>query len=86
MHRKTSKAEKRQRVEDLLLAVGLRNIAHTRIQQMSGGERKRLSLAEEVSKGVEPFFSNDGEIRLLLKSLFRHEMIFRREGSMKNAF
>ncbi|XP_005179101.1 protein brown isoform X1 [Musca domestica] len=48
MHRKTSKAEKRQRVEDLLLAVGLRNIAHTRIQQMSGGERKRLSLAEEL--------------------------------------
>lgn len=48
MHRKTTKAEKRQRVEDLLLAVGLRNVAHTRIQQMSGGERKRLSLAEEV--------------------------------------
>uniref|UniRef100_A0A1I8QE22 ABC transporter domain-containing protein n=1 Tax=Stomoxys calcitrans TaxID=35570 RepID=A0A1I8QE22_STOCA len=48
MHRKTSRSEKRQRVDDLLLAVGLRNVAHTRIQQMSGGERKRLSLAEEL--------------------------------------
>ncbi|XP_075168391.1 brown [Haematobia irritans] len=48
MHRKTSRAEKRLRVDDLLLAVGLRNVAHTRIQQLSGGERKRLSLAEEL--------------------------------------
>lgn len=48
MHRKTTRLEKHQRVTDLLFAVGLRNVAHTRIQQLSGGERKRLSLAEEV--------------------------------------
>ncbi|XP_037818280.1 protein brown [Lucilia sericata] len=48
MHRKTTKSQKHQRVNDLLLAVGLRNVAHTRIQQLSGGERKRLSLAEEL--------------------------------------
>uniref|UniRef100_A0A0A1WSU4 Protein brown n=1 Tax=Zeugodacus cucurbitae TaxID=28588 RepID=A0A0A1WSU4_ZEUCU len=48
MHRKTTKAQKRQRVNDLLLACGLRDAAHTRIQSLSGGERKRLSLAEEL--------------------------------------
>ncbi|KAH8370382.1 hypothetical protein KR093_003237 [Drosophila rubida] len=54
MHRKTTQAEKRQRVSDLLLAVGLRDAAHTRIQQLSGGERKRLSLAEELI--TDPIF------------------------------
>ncbi|KAL7737634.1 hypothetical protein ACLKA6_007742 [Drosophila palustris] len=54
MHRKTTKAEKRQRVSDLLLAVGLRDAGHTRIQQLSGGERKRLSLAEELI--TDPIF------------------------------
>ncbi|EDW01079.1 protein brown [Drosophila grimshawi] len=54
MHRRTTKAEKRQRVTDLLLAVGLRDAAHTRIQQLSGGERKRLSLAEELI--TDPIF------------------------------
>ncbi|XP_017147810.1 protein brown isoform X1 [Drosophila miranda] len=54
MHRSTTKAEKRQRVVDLLLAVGLRDSAHTRIQQLSGGERKRLSLAEELI--TDPIF------------------------------
>lgn len=48
MHRKTTKAQKRQRVTDLLFACGLRDATHTRIQSLSGGERKRLSLAEEV--------------------------------------
>ncbi|XP_065369460.1 protein brown [Calliphora vicina] len=48
MHRKTTKLQKHQRVNDLLLAVGLRDVANTRIQQLSGGERKRLSLAEEL--------------------------------------
>ncbi|XP_017073110.1 protein brown [Drosophila eugracilis] len=54
MHRRTTKSEKRQRVADLLLAVGLRDSAHTRIQQLSGGERKRLSLAEELI--TDPIF------------------------------
>ncbi|ALC41689.1 bw [Drosophila busckii] len=54
MHRRTSAAEKRQRVADLLHAVGLRDSAHTRIQQLSGGERKRLSLAEELI--TDPIF------------------------------
>ncbi|KAM7343551.1 brown isoform 2-T2 [Cochliomyia hominivorax] len=48
MHRKTTKLQKHERVNDLLLAVGLKDVAHTRIQQLSGGERKRLSLAEEL--------------------------------------
>jgi len=54
MDRRTTKAEKRQRVSDLLLAVGLRDSAHTRIQELSGGERKRLSLAEELI--TDPIF------------------------------
>ena len=53
MHRKTSKAQKRQRVNELLLLTGLRDAAHTRIQQLSGGERKRLSLAEEVKQNQQ---------------------------------
>lgn len=48
MHRKTTKALKRQKVNDLLMTVGLRDSANTRIMHLSGGERKRLSLAEEV--------------------------------------
>ncbi|XP_067635353.1 protein brown-like isoform X2 [Eurosta solidaginis] len=48
MHRKTTDAEKRQRVADLLFACGLKDVTHTRIQSLSGGERKRLSLAEEL--------------------------------------
>uniref|UniRef100_A0A1A9X4G9 ABC transporter domain-containing protein n=1 Tax=Glossina brevipalpis TaxID=37001 RepID=A0A1A9X4G9_9MUSC len=48
MHRKATKTQKRRRVNDLLWAVGLRDVAHTRLQHLSGGERKRLSLAEEL--------------------------------------
>ncbi|XP_055839292.1 protein brown [Episyrphus balteatus] len=48
MHRKTTKAQKLQRVNDLLRTVGLSGSANVRIQNLSGGERKRLSLAEEL--------------------------------------
>lgn len=48
MHRKTTKAQKLQRVNDLLRTVGLTGSADVRIHNLSGGERKRLSLAEEL--------------------------------------
>lgn len=48
MHRKTTKAQKLQRVNDLLRMVGLTGSSNVRIQNLSGGERKRLSLAEEL--------------------------------------
>ncbi|XP_067637561.1 protein brown-like isoform X2 [Eurosta solidaginis] len=48
MHRNTTDAEKRQRVTQLLHACGLQEVSHTRIHSLSGGERKRLSLAEEL--------------------------------------
>ncbi|XP_055919755.1 protein brown [Eupeodes corollae] len=48
MHRKTTKVQKLQRVNDVLRTVGLTGSANVRIQNLSGGERKRLSLAEEL--------------------------------------
>lgn len=48
MDRRIKKADKKHRVNSLLFLIGLRDTANTRISHLSGGERKRLSLAEEV--------------------------------------
>lgn len=47
--RKWSKARKNQRIEYLLREIGLRDVANTRISRLSGGERKKLNLATDVS-------------------------------------
>lgn len=48
MDRRIKKADKKHRVNSLLFLIGLRDKTFTRISHLSGGERKRLSLAEEV--------------------------------------
>lgn len=48
MDRRITKGDKKHRVSSLLFLIGLRDMANTRISHLSGGERKRLSLAEEV--------------------------------------
>lgn len=47
--RKWSKARKNQRIEYLLREIGLQHVADTRISRLSGGERKKLNLATDVS-------------------------------------
>lgn len=47
--RKWSKARKHQRIEYLLREIGLQHVADTRISRLSGGERKKLNLATDVS-------------------------------------
>lgn len=48
MDRRIKKADKIHRVNSLLFLIGLRDRMYTRISLLSGGERKRLNLAEEV--------------------------------------
>lgn len=49
INRRCSKAWKNQRVEYLLREIGLQYVADTRISRLSGGERKKLNLATDVS-------------------------------------
>lgn len=47
-----SRAQKDQRIQMLLWKLGLQRIANTRISALSGGERKRLNLATDVSSNI----------------------------------
>lgn len=49
LDRRWTTAQKRERIEFLLREVGLTAVANNRILTMSGGERKRLTLATDVS-------------------------------------
>lgn len=46
-------ARKRKRVEFLLRELSLLNVANNRIATLSGGERKKLNLASDVSEQIE---------------------------------
>lgn len=48
------KWEKRERVENVIKRLGMVNLKHTRVKHLSGGERKKLNLAEELIR--EPMF------------------------------
>lgn len=48
------KWEKRHRVENAIKRLGMTNLKNTRIKHLSGGERKKLNLAEELMR--EPLF------------------------------
>lgn len=50
LDRKWTQAQKMERIDFLLREVGLKAVAKNRILTMSGGERKRLTLATDVSK------------------------------------
>lgn len=50
MDRKWSRTRKNRRIEFLLQNMGLQSIADNRISTLSGGERKKLNLATDVSK------------------------------------
>lgn len=50
LDRTWSRARKNQRVGFLLRELGLRHVANNRISTLSGGERKKLNLASDVSK------------------------------------
>lgn len=52
--RSMSKWEKEERVQSAIERLGMCNLSHTRIKHLSGGERKRLNLAEEMIR--EPLF------------------------------
>lgn len=49
LDRKWSRLRKNQRIEHLLREMGLRSVADNRISTLSGGERKKLNLATDVS-------------------------------------
>lgn len=50
LDRKWTQTQKMERIDVLLREVGLKEVANNRILTMSGGERKRLTLATDVSK------------------------------------
>lgn len=50
LDRKWTTQQKRERIDFLLREVGLMAVADNRIRTMSGGERKRLTIATDVSK------------------------------------
>lgn len=52
--RSMSKWEKEERVQSAIERLGMWNLSQTRIKHLSGGERKRLNLAEEMVR--EPLF------------------------------
>ncbi len=43
-----SKEEKKQRVDDILTVMGLSTCENTLVQKVSGGEKKRVSIANEM--------------------------------------
>lgn len=49
LDRRWSKPRKSQRIELLLRELGLQHVANNRISTLSGGERKKLNLAADVS-------------------------------------
>lgn len=49
LDRKWSRSRKNQRIDLLLRELGLRSVANNRISTLSGGERKKLNLATDVS-------------------------------------
>lgn len=49
LDRKWSRSRKNQRIDFLLRELGLRHVANNRISTLSGGERKKLNLATDVS-------------------------------------
>lgn len=52
LDRKWSRSRKNQRIDFLLRELGLRHVANNRISTLSGGERKKLNLAADVSVRV----------------------------------
>lgn len=48
MHRDWTAARKDARINELLWRLGLQHVADTRIERLSGGERKKLNLATDV--------------------------------------
>lgn len=48
MHRSWTAARKDARINELLWRLGLQHVADTRIERLSGGERKKLNLATDV--------------------------------------
>lgn len=49
LDRKWSRSRKNQRIDTLLHELGLQHVANNRISTLSGGERKKLDLATDVS-------------------------------------
>ncbi|CAH8465772.1 unnamed protein product [Heterobilharzia americana] len=45
---KTSHASKRKIVDNIINLLGLREAVHTRTSQLSGGQKKRLAIAQEL--------------------------------------
>lgn len=54
LNRCMSPWEKQERLENVIKRLGMANLRHTRIKNLSGGERKKLNLAEELIR--EPLF------------------------------
>lgn len=53
-NRRWTKARKNERIERLLWKLGLNRVANNKISSLSGGERKKLNLATDVSE-IENF-------------------------------
>ncbi|VDO48365.1 unnamed protein product [Schistosoma margrebowiei] len=45
---KTNYASKRKIVDNIISLLGLREAVHTRTSQLSGGQKKRLAIAQEL--------------------------------------
>lgn len=58
LDRKWSRSRKSQRVDFLLRELGLQSVANNEIKTLSGGERKKLNLATDVSDGCSTLCHN----------------------------
>ena len=54
--------EKLQKISNILWTLGLEKVEHSRISVLSGGERKKLNLATEVSEKIEFFILTQAQI------------------------
>lgn len=73
MDRNWSMAKKNVRINELLWRLGLQHVADTRIDKMSGGERKKLNLATDVSIQPMPLFQQK---LMFIKFEFKCNFIF----------
>lgn len=76
MDRRVSKFQKNDRINDTLWKLGLMKVADSRISTLSGGERKTLNLATEVTVVLRSVFKRTYNFENSLQLLTDPQIIF----------